>query len=208
MYNNLDHLDTNQDKILNMHNFKKISTSFLVFVFIFGLTGPSSVFAATSPTLVGASTYSDVAGSIVTNTGATTISGNVGISPSIGAPPHYTESGTTTYGAGSALHDADGPAATAQSDNTATFAALDAVPNVSCTTDYGAVTKELTGLSLPPGIYCADAFHLTGTLTLNDSGTPDGVWIFRSVLSTLVTSAGVGTQVVFSTGVGKACNVW
>ena len=189
-----------------MKLFHRISVATLAIASAVSFLGPMAAFAATSPTLAGASTYSVVSGTTVTNTGATTISGNVGISPAGGGG--YAESGTTTYGVGSSLHNADGAAAAAQADNTATFTALDAVPNVACDTDYGAITKELSGLSLPPGIYCADAFHLTGTLTLNDTGAPNGVWIFRSVLSTLVTSAGVGAKVQFLTGTGLACNVW
>lgn len=189
-----------------MRTLHKASVIFLAVASIMVLVRPVATFAATSPTLTGASTYSVVAGTTVTNTGATTISGNVGISPAGGGG--YAESGTTTYGSGSALHNADGSAASAQSDNTATFSALSAVPNVACDTDYGAVTKELNGLSLLPGVYCANAFQLSGTLTLDDSGGSSGVWIFRSVLSTLITSAGIGAKVQFLTGAGLACNVW
>lgn len=191
-----------------MKIFQKASVALLAVASMIGLAGPIAALAATSPTLVGASTYSIVAGSIVTNTGATSISGNVGISPSIGGPPHYAESGSTTYGVGSSLHDADGSAATAQADNTATFGALSAVPNVACTTDWsGTGVVDLSAMSLVPGIYCADAFALSGALTLNDTGAPNGVWIFRSA-STLITSAGVGANVHFLTGVAFPCNVW
>jgi hypothetical protein len=188
-------------KILN-----KILTVFvLAVVLTFGLTGPITTYAVvTSPTLVGSTSYSVLSGTSVTNTGATTISGNVGISPAGGAG--YVESGTTTYGAGSSLHNADASAGTAQADNLSAFGALSAAPNVACDTTYAGV-KDLVGLSLVPGIYCADTFELSGTLTLNDTGAPDGVWIFRSA-ATLITSAGVGAKVQFLTGEGLACNVW
>jgi hypothetical protein len=55
----------------------------------------------------------------------------------------------------------------------------------------------LSGASLPPGVYCADTFSLTGTLTLTGSG----VWVFRSG-ATLVTS---GTANIVG---GDPCNVW
>jgi uncharacterized repeat protein (TIGR01451 family) len=182
----------------------------LVVSVVLGLTGPIAAFAATSPTLTGATSYSVVAGSIVTNTGATNISGDVGISPSIGVFPHYHESGVTTYGAGSALHDADGPAAAAQADNTAAYGALSAVPNAVCTDplyQFGTGDIDLAGKTLVPGVYCADTFSLSGTLTLNDTGAPDGVWIFRSA-ATLITSSGVGAKVQFLNGLGLPCNVW
>lgn len=166
-----------QDQKLHLNNFFKASAAFVAVVFLFGSSAMLTAFAATSPTLGGASTYSVVAGSIVTNTGATSISGNVGISPSIGVPSHYHESGTTTYGVGSALHDADISAAAAQSDNTSTFGLLSAVPNAACSTDYtGTGAIDLATRTLVPGIYCADAFTLSGTLTLDDTGAPNGVW--------------------------------
>lgn len=46
---------------------------------------------ATSPSLGTAASYSILAGSSVTNTGTTTMSGNVGISHGIGPIPHYVE---------------------------------------------------------------------------------------------------------------------
>lgn len=61
--------------------------SFVVLTLTFFIT-PTKVFAATSPNLGTAATYSITAGSSVTNVGATTISGNVGISP--GGGDHQT----------------------------------------------------------------------------------------------------------------------
>ena len=189
-----------------MKLFQKASVAFLAVASMIGFVGPIAALAATSPTLTGASTYSVVSGTTVTNTGATSISGNVGISPAGGGG--YAESGSTTYGVGSSLHNADASAASAQADNTATFGALSAVPNVACTTDWsGGGVVDLSAMSLVPGIYCADSFALSGTLTLNDTGAPNGVWIFRSA-STLITSAGVGANVVFLTGAAFPCNVW
>src|SRR3990170_890272 len=63
--------------------------------------------AATSPSLGTAATYSILAGTQVTNTGSTTISGDVGIYPGPDGP------GTTGFGTvtlGGAIHDADGAA--------------------------------------------------------------------------------------------------
>jgi hypothetical protein len=148
------------------------------------------VYAATSPALVDSATYSVLSGTTVTNTGTTSISGNVGISPAGGGG--YVENGTTTYGAGSSLHNADTNAANAQADNLAAFGTIDQ----GCTTTY-AGTQDLVGFNLVPGVYCANAFALSGTLTLSGSG----VWIFKSA-STLVTS---GTANIVG---GDPCNVW
>src|ERR1043166_1415283 len=99
-----------------MKTFNAISSVLVVTTIMLasGLVGPTVALAATSPTLGTAASYSILAGSQVTNTGATTIVGDVGISPGIGAPPHYTGFGTVTLGG--SIHDADGAAATAQTD--------------------------------------------------------------------------------------------
>jgi len=167
------------------------------------LYGLSLALAATSPTLGAAGSYSVLAGSTVTNTGPTTVTGDLGVSPGsavTGFPPGI-------VGPPGTIHAADSNAAAAQLANNAAFLALSAAPNVACTQDFGAVTKDLVGLTLVPGVYCANAFTLSGTLTLDDTAAPNGVWIFRSA-STLITSAGVGARVQFLNGIGSPCNVW
>jgi hypothetical protein len=149
--------------------------------------------AAISPTLGAAASYSVLAGSIVTNTGPTTMPGDLGISPSIGVPPHYTGFPPGVVGPPGTIHDADAHAAAAQADATAAFTFLDQ----GCDVTYAGV-QDLTLVSpLGPGTYCADAFLLTGNLTLSGSG----VWIFKSA-ATLTTSSNSSV-----TG-GDPCNVW
>jgi type VI secretion system secreted protein VgrG len=91
------------------------------------------------------------------------------------------------------IHDADSHAAAAQAANTAAYGQLS---GQLCDVDYGGVT-ELNGLSLEPGVYCASAFILSGTLTLTGSG----VWIFKSA-STLTLMQGA------SVIGGDPCNIW
>lgn len=156
--------------------------------------------AASSPTLGTASTYSILAGSQVTNTGATTINGNVGISPGIGAAPHYTGFGTVTLGG--VIHDADVAAGIAMGDKNTAYANI---AGQGCDVTYAGAFKELAGMILAPGVYCADSFHLTGgTLTLN--GGSSGVWIFKST-SDLIITGGAAAKVTI-TGGGLECNVW
>lgn len=166
-----------------------LTTTIMVvsFVLLSNFFGPSAAHAATSPTLNDSSSYSILAGSTVTNTGTTTVSGDLGVSPGSAVTGSPTVSGT--------IHLADSHAALAQIDNSSAFGSLDQ----ACTTDYsGEGVKDLTLLSpLAPGVYCADAFILTGNLTLTGSG----VWIFKSA-STLITSPGSSV-----TG-GDPCNVW
>jgi hypothetical protein len=154
-------------------------------------------YAASSPSLGTAENYSVIAGNAVTNTGITSISGNMGISPGV-SPPNFTDSGTLT--SGGTVHDADAGAATAQGDSGTAYTALNAQ---GCDIDYGAVTTDLAGKDYSPGVYCSSVFTLTGTLTL--TGGADDVWIFKSGGN--LTTTGASAKVVFSSG-GNACNVW
>jgi hypothetical protein len=174
-----------------------LSISIILALSLF-VAGPSSYtnasrLYATSPSLGGAESFSVLAGAIVTNTGPTTVQGNLGISPSIGVPPHASGFPPGIVGPPGVIHDADAEAAAAQAGNTAAFTALDQ----GCDVTYAGV-QDLTLVSpLIPGTYCADAFILTGNLTLEGAG----VWIFKSA-STLITSSGSSV-----TG-GDPCNVW
>ena len=157
------------------------------------LAGPSynvsaRPLAATSPDLGDAASFSVLGHTTVTNTGPTTMPGDLGVwsgsavthfPPGIVGPPGH-------------IHKADGAAHRAQTANTAAFTALDQ----GCDTTY-AGTKDLVGENLVPGVYCADAFELSGTLTLSGSG----VWIFKSA-SSLITS---GTANVVGS---EPCDVW
>ncbi len=175
-----------------------LATALVLAMLLGAASGPlfnvsASPIAAISPTLGAVGTYSVLAGSIVTNTGTTTMPGDLGVSPSIGVPPHYTGFPPGVVGPPGSIHDADAHAAAAQADNTAAFAFLDQ----GCDTTYAGV-QDLTLVSpLGPGTYCADAFLLTGNLTLSGSG----VWIFKSA-ATLTTSSNSSV-----TG-GDPCNVW
>jgi cell division septation protein DedD len=180
-----------------MHKLKYLTISIIMVISIvfasasFDVTARS--LAAISPTLGAVASYSVLAGSIVTNTGPTTMTGNLGISPGIGEAPHYTGFPPGIVGPPGTIHDADADAAAAQADDTAAFAFLDQ----GCDVTYPGV-QDLTLVSpLGSGTYCADAFLLTGNLTLSGSG----VWIFKSA-ATLTTSAGSSV-----TG-GDPCNVW
>jgi hypothetical protein len=154
--------------------------------------------AATAPSLGAASSFAVLAGSAVTNTGATTINGDVGIYPGIGVAPHYSGFGTVTFLGGGAVHDADVTAQNAQFDASAAYTTLDLANG--CTASFAGV-KELAGLNLVPGVYCADSFHLTaGTLTL--SGLASDTWVFKSA-SDLIITGGAAAKVV-----SPSCNVW
>jgi hypothetical protein len=148
--------------------------------------------AATSPTLGAAGSYSVLGGQTVTNGGPTTMPGDLGVSPGsavVGFPPGI-------VGPPGTIHAGDTNAAAAQAANTAAFGFIDQGCDFPAYL-FGQGVKDLAGANLVPGVYCADAFILTGVLTLSGSG----VWIFKSA-STLTTSP--GSSVVG----GDPCNVW
>ena len=177
-----------------MRNLKVLSIFIILVMMSLYLAGPSSSVSASrveaiSPSLGNAASYSVLAGTTVTNTGPTTMPGDLGVSPGtavVGFPPGI-------VGPPGTIHAGDANAAAAQVDSTAAFTFLDQ----SCDQSYPGV-QDLTLVSpLNPGTYCATAFTLTGNLTLSGSG----VWIFKSA-STLITSPGS------SVSGGDPCNVW
>jgi len=122
-----------------------------------------------------------LAGSTVTNTGATNVTGNVGVWPGtaiIGFPPG-TLTGTFSTGPG------PGPAMTAQGQLTAAYNAAAGAANTG-----GALPGDIGGKTLFPGVYTtASSLGITGDLTLDGQGNPNAVWIFQ-IGSTLTTAGG------------------
>jgi hypothetical protein len=144
-----------------------------------------------APLFGAADNFAVLAYSTVTNTGVTTITGDIGVSPLasvVGFPPGIVN-GT--------IHKADGTAAQAQIDLDTAY--TDAAGRTPFTTVTG---DTLAGLNLPPGVYRGGALSLTGTLTLTGNATD--VWIFQAA-STLDTSA--GSHIILG-GTAKAANVY
>ena len=156
---------------------------------------------ADSPGLGAAESFSVLGETLISNVPTSTIGRDVGLSPSTG-----TGIGLTDGEVGGIIYsvDANAPAAANATINPglltdAINAMMTTYTNLDqpCTTSYAGV-QDLTIVSpLSAGVYCADAFLLTGNLTLSGSG----VWIFKSS-ATLTTSAGSSV-----TG-GDPCNVW
>jgi Ice-binding-like/IPTL-CTERM motif len=156
------------------------------------------VSAQVAPNLLSSGSFSILAGSQVTNTGPSTVSGDVGISPGAGAVG-ANHPGLTPAMVGGTIHDKDVIAAAAQFDEAAAYTALDL--NNACTVTYPGAFKELAGLSLVPGVYCATEFRLSGgTLTL--TGLASNTWVFKST-SDLIISGGASAKVV-----SPSCSVW
>jgi len=137
--------------------------------------------------------FAVLAGTTVTNTGASTVAGDLGVSPGTavtGFPPGLVSGGV--------VHAADAPGDAAQADLTIAF--NDAAGRAST----GAVTADLGGQTLVPGVYTGGALALGGTLTLDGLGDAGAVFVFRAA-STLVTAS--ASRVALING-AAACRVF
>jgi serine protease AprX len=148
---------------------------------------------AGGPRLGTADSFAILAGSTVTNTGPSTINGNLGLHPGTavtGALPG-TVSQTTYAASATALR--------AKSDLTAAY--NDAAGRTAATTAPG----DIGGLTLTPGVYrSGSSIGLTGTLTLDAQGDPNAVFVFQAG-STLITASGSRVKLVNG---AQACNVF
>jgi hypothetical protein len=151
---------------------------------LIGVLGPPSASAATPSVPLGtAANFAVLAGSTITNTGPTSITGNVGLSP-----------GTAVTGFLGGLldvpvHADNGVALQAKTDLAGAY--NDAAGRASTNT----IPVELGGTTQTPGVYesLAGTFGITGTLTLDAKGDPDAVFIFKTA-STLITASGSRVQ--------------
>ena len=156
---------------------------------------PASVRAATNPSLGTAGNFAVLGSSTVTNTGATNVTGDLGVSPGsavTGFPPG-TISGT--------IHGDDAVAVQAQQDASVAYTNI---AGQSCTDNL--TGQDLGGKTLTPGVYCFDTTaQLTGTLTLDGQGNPNSVFIFQ-IGSTLTTAS--NASVVFSNEANAYNGFW
>jgi hypothetical protein len=149
---------------------------------------------ATAPSLGAAASFAVLGYSTVTNTGLSSITGNLGVSPGTavtGFPP-----GTLTGAIYTGV-----AAAPAQSAVTTAYNALGVQ---ACTSDL--TGQDLGGLTLTPGVYCFDSSaQLTGILHLDANTDPLPVWVFK--IGSTLTTAPNNASVVFD-NTGSSCNVF
>jgi hypothetical protein len=123
------------------------------------------------------STFGVLGASTVTNSGATTIIGNLGLSPgsSITGFPPGTVSGS--------INIANSLAGAAQNDLTTAYTTAANLPS------NGANPPDLGGTTVFPGVYSSSSgLQLTGTVTLNGNGNANSVFVFQ-IGSTLITAS-------------------
>jgi type VI secretion system secreted protein VgrG len=148
--------------------------------------------ATVLPFLGTAQQFAVLGAQAVTNTGATTLHGDLGVAPGSA----ITGKEGIVFAAGGAIHETDAVAAQARSDASAAYVRLQALSG----------GRDLSGQdlgslgTLGAGIYrYATSAALTGALTLDFANDPNGVIIFQ-VGSTLTTAANAVVNVINGTG--------
>lgn len=154
------------------------------------LFGPSSALAQPfppEPTVIlnNAQSFAVLAGSTVTNTGATVVNGDLGVSPGLAITGAPVVTGATYTGALSFAGLAQGSLSAAMID----------AAGRTCDRNLTGTDLGTLGVPLTPGVYCfaAEAL-LTGTLNLDFQGNPNAVFIFQ-----------IGTKL--DTAVGSSINL-
>jgi hypothetical protein len=142
------------------------------------------------------STYGTLAGSALTNTGPTTVTGDIGVDPGSSITGFTGAPNGSNIGA---VNDDNSAALQAESDLTTAY------NNAAGLTPTTSGLAELSGLSLTPGVYSGGALALSDNGTLTLAGTAaDSVWVFQAASSLTIGSA---THIII-TGGASACNVF
>ena len=154
---------------------------------------PGSAQAATAVGLGTADSFVVLAGSVITNTGPSTLNGDLGTYPTT------TITGTGSITVTGTNHAGDAVTQGAQTDLTTAYGtAAGEGPTLP-------IVADLAGQTLTPGVYnSASSLGLSGELTLNGGGDPNAVFVFQAG-STLTTASGSLVTLINGT---QACNVF
>jgi hypothetical protein len=156
---------------------------------------PFMAWAAEPVGLGVANSFAVLAGTTITNTGATTINGDVGLHPGTATP------GLTPEMVNGEFHVANAEALDAKNALAAAYI------EVAGRTPDDTIGAGLGGTTVfGGGVYASGsgAFTINGPVTLDAMGDPDAIFIFQ-MATTLTT--GVGSSVVLTNG-AQACNVY
>jgi hypothetical protein len=174
---------------------KDVAGNSLATPYVWNFTTSATSGSPGAVALGSAGAFAVLAGSTVTSSGATALTGDLGVSPGTavtGFPP-----GTMT----GATHAGDATSATAMTDLTTAY-------NDAAGRTLAPVTiaGNLGGLTLPPGLYksTSSLSISSGDLTLDAQGDANAVFIFQ-MASTLTTTSG---RAVILSGGAKASNVF
>ncbi|MDP9483694.1 MAG: ice-binding family protein, partial [Chloroflexota bacterium] len=141
--------------------------------------------------------FAVLAGETITNSGLTTITGDVGLHPG---------SAVTGFGPGAdevtlngSLHEADGVAQQAKVHLVTAY-------NEAAGRSATEIPTELGGTLLPGGVYdsASGTFGITGTLTLDGADDPDAVFIFQ-MGTTLISATDSSVELING---ADPCNVF
>jgi hypothetical protein len=166
----------------------------LAFGALAGLPLPAK---ASTVNLGTAGSFAVLGGSAVTNTGPTVLNGNLGVYP-----------GTSITGLGSivltgSVYAGDAVAMQAQAD---ALTAYNVAAGLAPTEDL--TGQNLGGLILTPGVYSfSSSALLTGTLTLNNLGDPNALFVFQ-IGSALTTATGSSVVMENPNPAMAGCNVF
>ena len=166
-------------------------------------TAPAALAAAESSRLGTADSFALLAGSTITNTGVSTIDGDIGLHPGSAVTGFESCTGPANCVVlTGAQHLGDANAEQAKADVVTAYNSLVGL-EATCTS----VNVELGGTTLLPGVYCSPTFGITGTVTLdgNNLVAPEFIFLTGSGGTTLITA--VGSNVLLING-ADACDVY
>lgn len=164
---------------------------------LFLICAALAIFAAQakSQSLGSAGTFAVLGASTVTNTGASQISGDVGVSPGsaiTGFPP-----GIITNGA---LHAADGPATQAHADFATAYSDFAGLASPPANNLSGA---DLGGMTLTPGVYRYNTSATSGgALTFDAQNDPTARFVIQ-IGTTLITSSNSSVSLINGADAGN-----
>jgi len=155
---------------------------------------PGSALAAANPVPLGtADSFVVLAGAGVTNTGPTTLNGDLGTYPT------KSITGTASLTVTGANHASDGVTQRAKTD------LVTAYNTAAGEGPTSPISADLTGRKLTRGVYnSASTIGLTGALTLDAAGDPNAVFVFQAG-KTLTTMSGSRVNLVNG---ARSCNVF
>jgi Ice-binding-like len=165
--------------------FRRCTARFLVMVPVAAFLCSPSIASAAS-ILASAQNFAVLGSTTVTNTGLTSINGNLGLSPGV------LISGLITVSLSGTLDQTDPAAQQAQMDAMNAYNALTLLPFTNNLTNDDLGTLG----TLTPGVYrFSSSAQLTGTLTLDAQNDPNALFVFE-IGSTLTTATNSAVTVI------------